>query len=182
MFSPFQAFNVGCSLEPFVEEAFSREGRQEKEEYDDAEGWPLSYAPFSSPLTSPDSSPLSSRSASPSTEHGESSTAPVFSTARPRSPGRKATTHKQAGYYKRRQKKRAAAKDLPTRKIRSSQSKRYQDIEVVKNSLSVRRLPVTRVGFIGKRLDVTAEHKSLETYLAEGFKVVKWDGRCSTLR
>ena len=47
----------------------------------------------------------------------------------------------------------------------------------MKNSFAVRKLPVTQVGFIGKRFDVEAEHRSLESYVAEGFRVVEWDGK-----
>lgn len=108
----------------------------------------------------------------------DSSTSSTTASGATRQDSPRPTTHKQTGYYKRRQKKRAAAKDATTRKIRSSQSRRYQELEVIKNSFNVRKLPVTRVGFIGKRFDITAQHRSLESYVAEGFRVVEWDGKC----
>lgn len=200
IFSPFQAVNVGLSLGPLVKEAVNREIERDECESDDAEGWPLAYGMLPSPLTSPESSPRSSRSTSPLFAHeeacviskkasilgdmglcvanAESSTTSTTAGAMTRQDSSRPKTHKQAGYYKRRKKKRAAAQDAITRKIRSSQSRRYQELEVIKNSFNVRKLPVTRVGFIGKRFDVAAQHISLESYLAEGFRVVEWDGKC----
>ena len=58
-----------------------------------------------------------------------------------------------------------------------SQSKRYQGLNYVKTSFSALSLPVTRAGFIGKRSKVIAQHRTLESYLEEGFQIVPWDGK-----
>lgn len=145
----------------------------EEEEDDDTEGLPLACVPFSSPPSSPAPSPPSSRSPSPPLPH---ETTPTLLAAP--SPTRMSThSHKQAGYYKRRQRKREERKKIEPRKIRSSQSKRYQGLNYVKASFSALSLPVTRAGFIGKRFKVIAQHCTLESYLEEGFKVVQWDGK-----
>ncbi|KAI0682361.1 hypothetical protein BC835DRAFT_1424521 [Cytidiella melzeri] len=87
-------------------------------------------------------------------------------------------TRKQVGHTKRRANKRKEQEKNPSRpKIRSSQSKQYQNTYVFKTQFNIRALPFTRAGFIGKRFEVTAEHYTLQDYIDEGFGVVKWDGR-----
>lgn len=184
---------VDCSLETLVKEAVSAENEREEDICDDAEGWPLTYVPFASPLTSPSTSPFSSPYASPfSSPLSSRSPSPCVAEeamSKPKEPyppspttntdvsPRKPRTHKQEGAKKRRQRKRAEARDPVTRKIRKSQSKRYQKLDTVKTTFKVHKLTVTRAGFIGKRFNVAAEHNSLQSYLEEGFKVVEWDGR-----
>ncbi len=46
----------------------------------------------------------------------------------------------------------------------------------MKSRFNVRRLPVTSVGFIGKRFDVMGVEQSLADYEAQGFRVLEWSG------
>ena len=180
IFSPFKTVDIGCVIDSFIETAVCAETAHEEEEDDDTEGLPLTYAPSSSSPSSPTPSPPSSPTPSPPTSRPPSP--PLYSAmSMPSSSALPACmstrTHKQAGYYKRRQKKRAEKKNIEAPKIRSSQSKRYQSLNYVKTSFSALSLPVTRAGFIGKRSKVIAQHRTLESYLEEGFQIVPWDGK-----
>lgn len=205
VFSPYEALScenlvdVGCSITDFLKLAVETEARRDEEAADDAEGWPLRYAPYLDSI--PSSSSLSSPSPSPSPPPpspppvpSPSRSAPSLGLKHPAhtqaavalvdtnstsEPGKSHCKHKQAGYYARRRRKREEAKntDCPLpRKIRSSQSKKYQDLYTVKSKFNVCKLPASSVGFIGKRLDVTPGQKSLADCVQEGFKVVQWSG------
>ncbi len=199
MFSPYEPplkedfVDVGYSIDAWVKDAVQKEAQRDEEDSDDAEGWPLRYSPFSSPLTSPTSSPTPSPSSSPAVSPLTLlAPLPSHDACLPSSPAQhdfarpstgtedapRRLNHAQVGQRKRRRDKRAARKgDSPSRKTRSSQSEKFRDIAVVKSRFNVRRLPVTSVGFIGKRFDVTAVERSLEEYQAEGFRVLEWSGQ-----
>lgn len=166
-----------------MKNAVEREIVHEEEEEDDAEGWPLAYVSDLSPLSSPTASPMSSRPSSPSaapslTSEHATPTPPVQQSQQSASGQR--ISHKKAGYKKRRQRWRteAQANGEYDKKIRKTQSQRYHALSTIKTSFNAQKLPVTRQGFIGKRFDVDAHHRDLQSYVDEGFKVVEWDGMC----
>lgn len=212
---------VNCSIEDLLKRAVEAEAERDANEDDDAEGWPLSYAPLSPSLLSPslspslpatpppslpstpppsplspasslyssadfqDPIPLPPRACSPTSStcfaRSDTTTPPEDASQSSREcPATSASRkHKQAGYYARRKRKREASRDQDgtlSRKIRSSQSKRYQDLYAVKSKFNARRLPTSTVAFIGKRLDVIAGDKPLSDYIEEGFKVIQWSG------
>ena len=170
VFSPFDTLDVACSIVQFVKDAVACEIEREDEQEDDAEGWPLAYVPDLSPLSSPTTSPVSSRASSPIALSPLLDELPaVASHEVPQRP----QSHQQAGYYKRRQRRRAKE----DKKIRSSQSERYKEMNIIKSTFNARKLPVTQQGFIGKRFTVDAVHRDLQSYLDEGFRLVEWDGK-----
>lgn len=156
-----------------MKDAISKEFEREEEEEEDAEGWPLKYPLTLSPLSSPTTSPATSPPSSPLTP----SPLPEFihtvgAAARHARP----LSRQQRAYYNRRRRERERLQASGERKIRSSQSKN-KELNIVKIKFNARKLPVTRQAFIGRRFDVKPQHRTLQSYVNEGFKVIEWDGR-----
>lgn len=105
---------------------------------------------------------------------------PANSTAKARKK-RRARARKKAKEAAKKTQARAAGtqfQDAFTYKIRINLSSKYQEVRVISCDIDASNLPHASSSYIGSRKTAGADVITLETLLAQGFKLIEWDGRC----
>lgn len=94
-------------------------------------------------------------------------------------PLKKQKWHQREGHRKRRGRKRGEMKQDPcTQKIRAHLLKNHPHLNYLPTSFDVTDLAASQPGFIGVNLPQVERCRTLQEYLADGFTVIEWDGKC----